>query len=297
VASTGVIGQKLSLDPIISGMPELVSGLSSAPESSFAAAEAIMTTDTVAKELSYEFDLGDIKCKIGAICKGVGMICPNMATMLMFITTDVNITPQMLQRALSADVKDSVNMVSVDRDTSTNDTLCIMANGLAGNAIIDRPDTDYKKFTRALHAVTTEMCRRIAADGEGATKLIECKVSGAKSKQVARTVAKSVVCSDLLKAAMFGADANWGRVLCAIGYSGADVDISKISVVFSSAAGKILVCENGMGVDFSEPKAKEILSEKEVKILIGVGTGNYTATAWGCDLTYEYVHINGDYRS
>lgn len=297
VASTGVIGQKLSIDPIASGMAELTGGLSAAAEASHAAAEAIMTTDTVPKELSYEFDLGDIKCKIGAICKGVGMICPNMATMLMFITTDVNITPQMLQRAISADVKDSLNMVSVDRDTSTNDTLCIMANGLAGNAIIDRPDTDYKKFTRALHAVTREMCRRIAADGEGATKLIECKVSGAKSKQVARTVAKAVVCSDLLKAAMFGADANWGRVLCAIGYSGADVDIGKISVVFASAAGKILVCENGMGVDFSEAKAKEILSEKEVNILIGVGTGNYTATAWGCDLTYEYVHINGDYRS
>lgn len=297
VASTGVIGQKLSLDPIASGMPSLAEGLTRSPEGGHAAAEAIMTTDTVCKELSYEFDLGDVKCRIGAICKGVGMLCPNMATMLMFITTDVNITPEMLQKVLSADVKDSLNMVSVDRDTSTNDTLCVMADGLAGNAVIDRPDTDYKKFARALHFVTTEMCRKIAADGEGATKLIECRVSGAKSKQVARTVAKSVVCSNLLKAAIFGADANWGRVLCAVGYSGADVDVSKISVAFSSAAGTIEVCENGTGIDFSEEKAKEILSEKEILIRIGLYDGNYTSVAWGCDLTYEYVHINGDYRS
>lgn len=297
IASTGVIGQKLSVEPIAAGMPELAAGLGKDPENSRAAAEAIMTTDTVAKELSYEFALGDIRCRIGAICKGVGMLCPNMATMLMFITTDVNITPEMLQKALSADVRDSLNMVSVDRDTSTNDTLCIMASGLAGNAVIDRPDTDYKKFCHALHAVTSQMCRKIAADGEGATKLIECNVVGAKSKQVARTVAKSVVCSNLLKAAIFGADANWGRVLCAIGYSGAKVDVGKIGVSFRSAAGKIEVCEDGMGIPFSEEAAKKILSEKEIEIRIELHDGNYGATAWGCDLTYEYVHINGDYRS
>lgn len=297
VASTGVIGQKLSLDPIAGGIKTLAEGLGSSPECSHAAAEAIMTTDTVSKEISFEFELGDIKCRIGAICKGVGMLCPNMATMLMFITTDVNITPEMLQKALSADVKDSLNMVSVDRDTSTNDTLCLMASGLAGNALIDRADTDYKKFCRALHAVTTEMCRKIAADGEGATKLIECRVTGAKSKQVARTVAKSVVCSNLLKAAMFGADANWGRVLCAIGYSGAEIDIDKIEVAFSSKAGKIVVCEEGRGIDFSEETAKKILTEKEIDILIDLHDGNYTSTAWGCDLTYDYVRINGDYRS
>ena len=199
-----------------------------------------------------------------------------MATMLMFITTDVNITPEMLQKALSSDVKDSLNMVSVDRDTSTNDTLCIMASGEAGNALIDRTDTEYKKFCRALHEVTTAMCKKIAADGEGATKLIECTVRGAKSKQVARTVAKSVVCSNLLKAAIFGADANWGRVLCAIGYSGAAVDVNKIGVAFVSAAGKIEVCEDGRGIDFSEAAAKKILSEKEIGIEIELHDGNYS---------------------
>ncbi len=297
VASTGVIGQKLSLEPISAGMKPLAEGLGGDPAHSLAAAEAIMTTDTVSKEIAYEFMLGDIKCRIGAICKGVGMLCPNMATMLMFVTTDVHITPQLLQKALAADIKDSLNMVSVDRDTSTNDTLCLMASGLAGNALIDAPGTDYKQFCRALHAVTTAMCKRIAADGEGATKLIECSVSGAKSKQIARTVAKSVVCSNLLKAAIFGADANWGRVLCAIGYSGAKVDVEKISVAFVSAAGKIEVCEEGMGIGFSEEAAKKILGEKEIEIRVGLHDGNYSATAWGCDLTYEYVHINGDYRS
>ena len=297
IASTGVIGQKLSLEPIAGGMKELVEGLESTSVGSLAAAEAIMTTDTVPKELAYEFQLGEIKCHIGAICKGVGMLCPNMATMLMFITTDVSISPEMLQKALSADVKDSLNMVSVDRDTSTNDTLCVMASGLAGNAVIDRADTDYKKFCRALHAVTTALCKKIAADGEGATKLIECNVTGAKSKQIARTVAKSVVCSNLLKAAIFGADANWGRVLCAIGYSGAAVNVKKIGVSFTSAAGEIEVCEEGMGIDFSEDAAKKVLSEKEIGIQVNLHDGNYGATAWGCDLTYEYVHINGDYRS
>lgn len=294
VASTGVIGQKLSLDPIKRGMKELTEGLG---DNSLKAAEAIMTTDTVSKQIAYEFEAGGVKCHIGAICKGVGMICPNMATMLMFVCSDVAITPKLLQKALSADVENSLNMVSVDRDTSTNDTLCVMANGLAGNKLIDEENTDYKKFRKALSAVTTYMCRQIAKDGEGATKLIECKVSGAKSLKVAKTVAKSVVCSNLLKAAMFGADANWGRVLCAIGYSGAEVNVDKIDVSFSSKAGEIAVCKDGRGVDFSEEKAKEILTEDEIDINVNLNDGRYKSTAWGCDLTYDYVKINGDYRS
>lgn len=297
VASTGVIGQPLSIEPMKKEISALVAGLGDTMAHNLSAAEAIMTTDTIAKEISFEFELGGKTCRIGAICKGVGMICPNMATMLMFVTTDVNISPQMLQKALDADVKDSLNMLSVDRDTSTNDTLCIMASGFAGNKLIDTANGDYKKFAQALHAVTTAMCRKLAADGEGATKLIECKVVGAKSKKTARTVAKSVVCSNLLKAAIFGADANWGRVLCAIGYSGADLDVDKIYVAFTSEAGKIVVCENGRGVPFSEEEAKKVLSEKEIGIEIDLNDGNYSATGWGCDLTYEYVRINGDYRT
>ena len=297
VASTGVIGQPLSLQPIASGMPALVESLGKGAAYSLSAAEAIMTTDTVSKEIAYEFKLGGKPCKIGAICKGVGMLCPNMATMLMFVTTDVAITPAMLQKALSADVKDSLNMVSVDRDTSTNDTLCVMASGLAGNEMIAEENADFKAFRKALFAVTSQMCRKIAADGEGATKLIECKVTGAKSKKIARTVAKSVVCSNLLKAAIFGADANWGRVLCAIGYSGAMVDVDKINVAFRSVAGIVEVCKDGRGVPFSEDEAKKVLLEKEIEILVDLNDGNYASTGWGCDLTYEYVHINGDYRS
>lgn len=294
VASTGVIGQKLSLEPIKNGMPALIKNLGNC---SIDAAEAIMTTDTVHKEIAYSFMLDGKICHIGAICKGVGMICPNMATMLMFICSDVAITPAMLQKALSADVEDSLNMVSVDRDTSTNDTLCVMANGLAENKLIESDGAAFKKFKKALHAVTVYMCRQIAKDGEGATKLIECNVIGAKSKKNAKLVAKSVVCSNLLKAAMFGADANWGRVLCAIGYSGADVDVNKISVAFRSTAGVLPVCEKGMGIEFSEEKAKEVLSADEIFIDIGLRDGNYKATAWGCDLTYDYVKINGDYRT
>lgn len=294
VASTGVIGQKLSLDPIAGGMKELVDGLG---DRSLQAAEAIMTTDTVSKEIAYEFELGGVKCHIGAICKGVGMICPNMATMLMFICTDADISPKILQKALSADIKDSLNMVSVDRDTSTNDTVCLMANGLAGNQKIETENAEYRKFRRALYAVTSVMCKKIAKDGEGATKLLECNVKGAASKKVAKTVAKSVVCSNLLKAAMFGADANWGRVLCAIGYAGVPLDVDKVEVKFASRAGEILVCQNGRGVDFSEETAKKILTEDEILINIDLCDGNYHATAWGCDLTYEYVKINGDYRS
>ncbi len=295
VASTGVIGQPLSLDPIREGMPSLVSGLSE--EGSSLAAQGIMTTDTIPKEIAYSFQLGGKECHIGAIGKGVGMINPNMATMLIFITTDAAISPAMLQKALSADVKDSFNMVSVDGDTSTNDMVAVLANGCAGNEPVIAPGKDFNAFRRALNKVTTYLCRKIAGDGEGATKLLECKVTGAKSKAAARTVAKSVIKSNLFKAAMFGADANWGRVLCAIGYSGADVDITKVSVDFRSRAGELAVCRNGSGIPFSEEEAKKILSEKEIEILIGLDDGSGKATAWGCDLTYEYVKINGDYRT
>lgn len=294
VASTGVIGQKLSVDPIAAGMKELVGGLG---DNSSAAAEAIMTTDTVKKEVSYSFTLGGRECRIGAICKGVGMICPNMATMLMFVTTDAAISPAMLQKAISADVKDSVNMLSVDGDTSTNDTFCVMASGLAGNEEIVEPNADYRAFCRALHVVTTGFCRMLARDGEGATKLLECSVSGAKSKKDARLAAKSVINSPLVKSMMFGADANGGRVMCALGYSGADLDVGKIDVSFRSRAGELTVYENGSSVAFSEEVAKKVLSEDEIVIDVKLNCGNYKATAWGCDLTYDYVKINGDYRT
>lgn len=295
VASTGVIGQPLSLEPIAGGMQELVNGLGD--QNSLYAAQGIMTTDTVDKQIAYTFELGGKECKIGAIGKGVGMINPNMATMLIFITTDVSISPEMLQKALSSDVKDSFNMVSVDGDTSTNDMVCILANGLANNPTITEADKDFSVFKKALKKVTTYLCRQIAKDGEGATKLLECKVSGAKNKKTARIVAKSVIKSSLFKAAMFGADANWGRVLCAIGYSGADVDVSKVSVAFESKAGFVQVCENGSGIDFSEELAKKVLSKDEIEVLIELNDGNSKATAWGCDLTYDYVKINGDYRT
>ncbi len=295
VASTGVIGQPLSLDPIKSGMPALVAGLTK--DGSDAAAEGIMTTDTAKKEIAFEFEIGGKTCHIGGTAKGSGMIHPNMATMLVFITTDVAISPAMLQKALSSDIKDTFNMVSVDGDTSTNDMVTVLANGMAGNAAITEEGEDFNAFMKALNSVNLYLCRMIAADGEGSTKLLECKVTGAKDIPAAKTVAKSVVCSSLLKAAMFGADANWGRVLCAIGYSGADVDISRVGVAFESAKGTLPVCQNGAGVDFSEEKAKEILSEKEIDILVTLGDGDAAATAWGCDLTYDYVKINGDYRT
>ncbi|MDE6273891.1 MAG: bifunctional ornithine acetyltransferase/N-acetylglutamate synthase, partial [Clostridiales bacterium] len=224
-------------------------------------------------------------------------ICPNMATMLMFITTDANISSEMLQKAISNDVKNSLNMLSVDRDTSTNDTLCIMASGLAGNSEITTANADYKKFCEAVHTVTSTLCRMLARDGEGATKLIECRVSGAKSKKDARLSAKSVINSNLFKSAMFGADANWGRVLCALGYSGANLDIDKIAVTFRSKAGELPVCVNGRGIEFSEEHAKEVLKEDEIVIDVQLHDGRYGATAWGCDLTYDYVKINGDYRT
>lgn len=294
VASTGVIGQPLSIEPIAEGMDALVKGLG---DNSDDAAQAIMTTDTVKKEIAVEFEIDGKKCVIGGIAKGSGMIHPNMATMLVFVTTDVSISSAMLQKALRNDVKNSFNMISVDGDTSTNDMVCVMANGLAGNKEINDEGEDFEVFKKALNEVTVNLCRKIAGDGEGATKLLECIVNGAKSDSEAKGAAKSVICSSLLKAAMFGADANWGRVLCALGYSGENLDVNKIDVSFKSDKGEILVCKNGAGVDFSEEKAKEILLEKEIQILVDLNDGQYSATAWGCDLTYDYVRINGDYRS
>ena len=295
VASTGVIGQPLDIAPIAAGVAGLAAGLSK--DGSDAAAEGIMTTDTVKKEIAVEFTVGGKTCRIGGIAKGSGMIHPNMATMLVFITSDVAISPRMLQKALSSDIGNTFNMVSIDGDTSTNDMVTVLANGMAGNTEITAEGEDFCAFMQALNTVTVHLCRMIAGDGEGATKLLECKVSGAADKQTAKTVAKSVICSSLLKAAMFGADANWGRVLCAIGYSGATVDVEKIDVAFRSGKGAITVCVNGASVEFSEEKAKEILMEKEIEILIDLKSGTCGATAWGCDLTYDYVKINGDYRT
>lgn len=294
VASTGVIGQPLDITPIATGMPELVAGLG---DNSEAAAEGIMTTDTVKKEIAVSFQIDGVECKIGGIAKGSGMIHPNMATMLVFITTDCAISSQLLQKALSTDIQNTFNMVSVDGDTSTNDMVTILANGMAGNTEITAENEAFATFMKALNTVTVYLCKGIAGDGEGATKLIECAVCGASDENVAKTVAKSVICSSLTKAAMFGADANWGRVLCAIGYSGAAVDVNAVDVSFVSAAGQIEVCKNGAGVDFSEELAKKILLEKEITIAIDLNSGNATATAWGCDLTYDYVKINGDYRT
>ncbi|MBR5219045.1 MAG: bifunctional ornithine acetyltransferase/N-acetylglutamate synthase [Clostridia bacterium] len=295
VASTGVIGQPLSIDPIAEGIPALVKGMSK--DGGAATAEAIMTTDTVKKEVAVEFEIGGKVCTIGGIAKGSGMIHPNMATMLVFITTDCAISSEMLSKALSTDIQNTFNMISIDGDTSTNDMVTVLANGMAGNDEITAEGADFDAFMKALNSVNVYLCKMITADGEGATKLLECKVSGAKDTQTAKTVAKSVVCSSLLKAAMFGADANWGRVLCAIGYSGADIDVNKVDVAFKSAKGEIAVCKDGAGVDFSEEKAKEILLEDEIEIIVSVGDGDGESVAWGCDLTYDYVKINGDYRT
>ena len=297
VASTGVIGQPLNLEPIAAGIPQLKEQLSADEIGGANAAEAIMTTDTIAKEVAVSFTIDGKECKLGGIAKGSGMIHPNMATMLVFITTDCAISSAMLAKALSADIKNTFNMVSVDGDTSTNDMVTILANGAAGNDEITSDGEDFETFAKALNTVTVQLCRMIAGDGEGATKLLECIVTGADCTCKAKTVAKSVICSSLLKAAMFGADANWGRVLCAIGYSGADVDIAKVDVSFRSAKGQVDVCKNGAGIPFSEEIAKEILLEKEIEILVSLGNGDKSATAWGCDLTYDYVKINGDYRT
>ena len=295
VASTGVIGQPLNIEPIKKGMDALAKGLSN--ENGLLAAEAIMTTDVAVKEIAVEFNIGDKVCHIGGIAKGSGMIHPNMATMLVFITSDVSISSEMLSKALKSDIKETFNMISVDGDTSTNDMVVVLANGLAENTKIESEGKDFEEFMKALNTVNVSLCRMIAGDGEGATKLLECAVEGAKELEIAKTVAKSVICSSLTKAAMFGADANWGRVLCAIGYSGADVDVNKIDVSFISKKGEIAVCKNGSGVDFSEEKAKEILLEKEITIAVNLNDGEFNSKAWGCDLTYDYVKINGDYRT
>lgn len=295
VASTGVIGQKLDITPIQEAVPTLCKSLSKSGNDD--AANGIMTTDTVDKQIAVSFELSGIECTIGGMAKGSGMIHPDMATMLVFITTDVAISQEMLQKALSTDIQNTFNMLSIDGDTSTNDMVTVLANGMAENEKITSDNDDFKTFMKALNSVTVGLCKMIAADGEGATKMLECNVSGASSKSVAKTVAKSVICSSLLKAAMFGADANWGRVLCAIGYSKADVDVNKIDVSFKSTKGKIKVCENGHSIDFSEEKAKEILLENEIEILVDLKDGEFSSSAWGCDLTYDYVKINGDYRT
>ncbi len=294
VASTGVIGQPLDIAPIKAAIPSLVASLG---DNSDAAAEGIMTTDTTKKEIAVEFELDGKTCRIGGIAKGSGMIHPDMATMLVFITTDCAISSEMLRKALSSDIKDTFNMVSVDGDTSTNDMVTVLANGMAGNIEINSEGDAFNIFMKALNTVTVYLCRAIAGDGEGATKLLECKVHGAAASETAKTVAKSAICSSLTKAAMFGADANWGRVLCAIGYSKANVDVSKIDVAFTSAAGTVAVCKNGAGITFSEELAKTILTEGEITIDINLNSGSYSSTAWGCDLTYDYVKINGYYRT
>lgn len=295
VASTGVIGQPLDLEPVKDGINELVSGLNK--NGSDSAANAIMTTDTVKKEFACEFTLGGKPCQIGAISKGSGMIHPNMATMLAFITTDANISSEMLKTSLLEVVADSFNMLSVDGDTSTNDTVAILASGLCENERITEKNDDYRTFTLVLSSICEKLVKLMAKDGEGATKLVECVVTGASDVKTAKTCAKAVICSSLVKAAMFGSDANWGRILCALGYSGVDIDVHKVDVKFSSDGGEIEVCKDGSGIDFSEELAKKVLSCDEVYILVDLKSGASCATAYGCDLTYDYVKINGDYRT
>lgn len=295
VASTGVIGQILPIEPIKTGIPKLVKELDY--NKNIEAATAIMTTDTVKKEYAVEFEIDGIKCHLGGMAKGSGMIHPNMATTLNFITTDCDISSNLLQEALSEIVKITYNCLSIDGDTSTNDMVSLMANGMADNKEITSHGADFDTFKSALYEVMANLTRMLAKDGEGATKLIECITSGAKDKDTAITVAKSVVCSSLFKAAIFGEDANWGRILCAVGYAQADFDINKVDVDLKSKNGIISVCKNGSGIEFSEEKASEILSADEIYVLINLNDGNESATAWGCDLTYDYVKINGDYRT
>ena len=295
VASTGVIGQVLPIEPIESAAQALKDSLS--PTGSRAAATAIMTTDTIPKEAAVEVEIGGKTVRIGGISKGSGMIHPNMATMLCFVTTDCAISPEMLQKAITASADETFNMISIDGDTSTNDTYAVLANGMAGNPEITAEGPDFDLFCDALRAVCRTLSKLMAGDGEGATKLLICQTTGAQDRATARTVAKSVICSTLFKAAMFGADANWGRVLCAIGYSGAAVDVDKIDVAFRSAAGQVDVCKNGAGIPFSEEEASKVLKENEITILVHLHQGEASAEAYGCDLTYDYVKINGDYRT
>lgn len=295
VASTGVIGMSLDVTPIANHAGKLASQMSA--DGGNDAAHAIMTTDTVPKECAVEIEIGGKTVTLGACCKGSGMIHPNMATMLCFMTTDCKISPAMLQKALSDTVKDTFNMISVDGDTSTNDMVCIMANGYAGNAEITEENADFEAFSEALKEVSVKLSRLIAGDGEGAQRLLECNVTGAPDEITAKKIAKSVICSSLVKTAMFGADANWGRILCAIGYTEGDFAVDTIDVYLSSCKGEIKVCEKGFGIEFSEEKAKEILLENEITLTVCMNQGEYNATAWGCDLTYDYVKINGDYRT
>lgn len=295
VASTGVIGQVLPIEPIANSVKTLAEALS--PTGSNDAAKAIMTTDTVEKEYALEVELDGKMVTIGGITKGSGMIHPNMATMLGFLTTDASITSELLNEALHTAIEDTFNMVSVDGDTSTNDMVSVMASSLAENQTITEKNHDYELFTQALTEVCAVLSRKIAKDGEGATRLLECAVTGAKTKEDARTIAKSVICSNLLKCAVFGADANWGRVLCAIGYSGANIDINGVDVAFESKQGRIEVCKDGAGLPFDEDIAKKILLEDDIIVAVTLHEGSECATAYGCDLTYDYVKINGDYRS
>lgn len=297
VASTGVIGMQLPIDRIVAGVNKMAPALDGSLESGTKSAQAIMTTDTQKKEVAVQFEIGGKTVTIGGMCKGSGMIHPNMCTMLGFLTTDACISKEMLQKALRADVVDSFNMISVDGDTSTNDTLLILANGLAGNEEIADQGPDYDAFCEALHFVTTYLAKKMAGDGEGATALFETKVIGAATKEDARTLAKSVICSSLTKAAIFGHDANWGRILCALGYSGAKFDPENVDLYFQSKSGQIHIYGNGVACDYSEEEATKILSDPEVTVLVDMHMGEEEATAWGCDLSYDYVKINADYRS
>ena len=297
VASTGVIGNQIPVEKLLAGVEKLAAARAATKEAGTQAAEAIMTTDTVEKEIAVTFEISGKTVTLGGMCKGSGMIHPNMCTMLAFLTTDLQISKQMLQKAVSADVVDSFNMISVDGDTSTNDTLLILANGQADNEAILEEGADYDTFCEALHFVTTYLARKMAGDGEGATALFETKVVGAASKEDARILAKSVICSSLTKAAIFGHDANWGRILCALGYSGAQFDPENVDLWFQSVSGSIHIYGNGVACDYSEEEATKILSDPEVTVLVDMHMGEQTATAWGCDLSYDYVKINADYRS
>lgn len=297
VMSTGVIGKQLPMDKLTAGIQAMSKTLDGSIESGTNASKAIMTTDTVNKEVAVSFDVDGVTVTVGGMSKGSGMIHPNMCTMLGFVTTDCVISKELLQKALSEDVKDTFNMISVDGDTSTNDTLVVLANGLAGNTPIDKEGAAYEKFKEALHYINETLAKKMAGDGEGATALLEVTVKGAKSKESAKVLAKSVVCSSLVKAAVYGHDANWGRILCALGYSGEKFDPEKVSVSYVSEAGEILVCKDGSDVEFSEEKATEILSKEAVTIIADMNEGDGCATAWGCDLTHDYVSINADYRS
>lgn len=297
VASTGVIGKQLPLDRITAGIHKLVGSKSDTLEAGLDAAQAIMTTDTIHKQIAVEVSIGGKTVTIGGMCKGSGMIHPNMCTMLGFVTTDINISKELLQKAVSADVADSFNMISVDGDTSTNDTLLVLANGQAGNPLIEQEGEDYQTFCEALHFITVSLAKKMAGDGEGATCLFEVQVIGAATRQDARILAKSVICSSLTKAAIFGHDANWGRIICALGYSGAQFDPDKVELYFVDGNKKMKIFGQSAACDYSEEEATELLSQPEVHVLADMHMGTGQATAWGCDLSYDYVKINADYRS